>query len=754
MRARTTPAETELSPSPFPSNKSRPSRDGSRRHLALLVDTEGMQPPNIIARLARRLSSMLGTMHDDTDVAWSRATADFSLDDAHALLLCVPSTLVLVAVITSFPVFVESPFYSEPRLRLVLTSNFISAVRAFLPLLFSFWYASTILRSVEQADKRGALLAANEAKVALLGVKLRPALLTLLLRDRPAASRSFHLWRRLRGSMGLFAEVEGDGCNGAPCYTRESDPSYQLILHRLPCMGSPPADTRLWYGPDRRWYVGHASLLGTAAGDMRAAEAEADGPIDAECPPHPATVGAWEYWKPAAAEPVGGRWEAAKGFDEAKLRCIRGRQVLTKWALIAGAKQWLYWTEVAHWLLVTAIIEIVIVQPNLHAEGSLGLGVVFAFTALAATLLFAAVMRNLRVALLREQMRREGDGTRYVQRDVLRPLLHVMCLQFFVGCYASILALTEPIAGYNGVGDTRHIRYESCGDVNAAYAASPACSGGALAFDIGGSVDVGGASIGGVSGFIVAPHFVDFGGAKLDCTDQTYDGFTSTLAACKVALLAYELVAKSYSALAASVSALLWLLFREYLYQIDGSISLANWAAVLTPSIAAATALAAVGTLSIPIFLAILLVPYKQNIYPLFAVLVRFVGSSWGGALLLLNYVRAFRKGDDHRRDDLTIAERGGRLVSLRRKLAGLDATTSHWGGETRFSGEVKALVTGSATDAALGVNHFMKVDPWTFAMPSLRDGIGAIAAELEAHGTDEDRECVAYVLRQRAGSS
>jgi hypothetical protein len=62
--------------------------------------------------------------------------------------------------------------------------------------------------------------------------------------------------------------------------------------------------------------------------------------------------------------------------------------------------------------------------------------------------------------------------------------------------------------------------------------------------------------------------------------------------------------------------------------------------------------------------------------------------------------------------------------------------------------------VTGKPRDAALGINWYMRVDKMTFAMPSYADGVEAIVREFETHGTESDRECLHYCLRQRAGSS
>jgi len=75
-------------------------------------------------------------------------------------------------------------------------------------------------------------------------------------------------------------------------------------------------------------------------------------------------------------------------------------------------------------------------------------------------------------------------------------------------------------------------------------------------------------------------------------------------------------------------------------------------------------------------------------------------------------------------------------------------------GAENRFASEARQLVLGAARDAALGVNFYMRVDKMTFAMPSFAEGVARIVAEFEEHGTDVDRECLHYCLRQRAGDS
>ena len=57
-------------------------------------------------------------------------------------------------------------------------------------------------------------------------------------------------------------------------------------------------------------------------------------------------------------------------------------------------------------------------------------------------------------------------------------------------------------------------------------------------------------------------------------------------------------------------------------------------------------------------------------------------------------------------------------------------------------------------TSYLLRLTSYLKVDVSTFAMPTYASGVAAICAEFERAGTDSDRECLHYVLRQRAGSS
>ena len=70
-----------------------------------------------------------------------------------------------------------------------------------------------------------------------------------------------------------------------------------------------------------------------------------------------------------------------------------------------------------------------------------------------------------------------------------------------------------------------------------------------------------------------------------------------------------------------------------------------------------------------------------------------------------------------------------------------------------RFSSEASTLVFGKPDGAALGVGHFMCVPGKDLA--KLRaGGIEAVVNEITEHGTEEDKECLAYILDEEAGSS
>lgn len=72
---------------------------------------------------------------------------------------------------------------------------------------------------------------------------------------------------------------------------------------------------------------------------------------------------------------------------------------------------------------------------------------------------------------------------------------------------------------------------------------------------------------------------------------------------------------------------------------------------------------------------------------------------------------------------------------------------------DSRFSAEAFMLIFGLAADTALGLPHYMKVSGHVIRS-GMNEGVKAIQREIEEHGTDEDKECLHYVLHEKAGGS
>ena len=71
----------------------------------------------------------------------------------------------------------------------------------------------------------------------------------------------------------------------------------------------------------------------------------------------------------------------------------------------------------------------------------------------------------------------------------------------------------------------------------------------------------------------------------------------------------------------------------------------------------------------------------------------------------------------------------------------------------SRYSAEPRELVYGKPEEAARGIEHYMRV-PTDEIRLGMNEGIAKIQAEIAAAGTDEDKECLHYVLNELAGSS
>jgi hypothetical protein len=95
----------------------------------------------------------------------------------------------------------------------------------------------------------------------------------------------------------------------------------------------------------------------------------------------------------------------------------------------------------------------------------------------------------------------------------------------------------------------------------------------------------------------------------------------------------------------------------------------------------------------------------------------------------------------------------GTAAARIIKELGGGARVLGSGGIHDRFNADPAALVTGETKDAALGVNHYMRADD-SHVYRCMGEGVAAVVREFEASGTEEDRECLDYVLNQRAGSS
>ena len=122
-------------------------------------------------------------------------------------------------------------------------------------------------------------------------------------------------------------------------------------------------------------------------------------------------------------------------------------------------------------------------------------------------------------------------------------------------------------------------------------------------------------------------------------------------------------------------------------------------------------------------------------------------------ALLAFRFVRLKYRA---KTGDLAVRLRSGEgLPSLRAELAADIAQACVDGADEldgKLSTEAAEMRTGQLADAALGIAVAMGVEP--FAMPPMDECIEAVRTEFDRAGTSVDRECMHYVLEERAGSS
>lgn len=101
----------------------------------------------------------------------------------------------------------------------------------------------------------------------------------------------------------------------------------------------------------------------------------------------------------------------------------------------------------------------------------------------------------------------------------------------------------------------------------------------------------------------------------------------------------------------------------------------------------------------------------------------------------------------------------GGSRPEYRTLHDAFDAAIASLGGRVepmsygKFGGQIKRMTTGAPVQAALGLHRFVGVTEAAVA-PKLVDPVAAIEEEMNAHGTEDDKWCLEYVLRHAAGST
>jgi len=93
-------------------------------------------------------------------------------------------------------------------------------------------------------------------------------------------------------------------------------------------------------------------------------------------------------------------------------------------------------------------------------------------------------------------------------------------------------------------------------------------------------------------------------------------------------------------------------------------------------------------------------------------------------------------------------------LLMIAKRVASLKGDSTPSIGMDKFmGGGVGTLITGRPEAAAQGLAAYLKVDEFDL-FEKLNRGVRAIRDEFEAGGTDEDNECLHYVLHERAGTN
>jgi hypothetical protein len=248
-------------------------------------------------------------------------------------------------------------------------------------------------------------------------------------------------------------------------------------------------------------------------------------------------------------------------------------------------------------------------------------------------------------------------------------------------------------------------------------------------------------------------------GPRLLCVDGGWRDYSSAETACLAARAYPNAHAKLFCTFGLHLNALAVLLVQTIKHTLAQSKH-------KFPLIQAFSSLLSQGILSVfpPIYLSNLVVDtldtsswLNQALSTLWVVLINIL--LWWTVVISANFELIFRKFDalmsgaklevalvDGKRADAKA------LISRYVQEGLVVSAASDLKDDAKFA--ANQLTSGSPAVAALGLKDFMRCTP-TFVMPSAEeDGVAAIEAEFERAGTDEDKECLDYVLRRVAGAS
>ena len=252
-------------------------------------------------------------------------------------------------------------------------------------------------------------------------------------------------------------------------------------------------------------------------------------------------------------------------------------------------------------------------------------------------------------------------------------------------------------------------------------------------------------------------------GISFVCNDGGWKEYTSAAVACHVAVEYFSATCKALSALALSINAVIQWLILEQKATLPEKPKY--------PRVFLAATIMIYGTQAIcnPLYVGIILQPSLRPQYITIAVqglwVLGFNAANVSAGIIMYNAEALLRRFDSLvSRSDLQANLGDGKSAPLHQLLmetlkrvlevAAREDNSIGSAQENKFA-SLTQLTSGTPEDAALGINHLMKVADAHVHRSMVDDGgVAAIVREFETCGNAIDRECLEYVLHQKAGSS